>query len=465
MVIREKRSIRFKYDVNIGRKLRDKVNEKINFIIKKECKTGDASYDAWNRICVCMDRIDDTVDYLNLIELGKCKSTRAAFDFYEYINCCSLLIECIESLCKIFKVNKVDYIYEGNKNFKSKGTDSDYFKYIRSLAVVHPVKTNKYHSFIPDNAIFQCSPFVTWVSPLISPLKKEQYDLDLAVYSSNNGDKTDWIHLRIDEFDEYITAWINVISDIIIAIDNYNDDYIQKYKSIKIKQRGDFTDIIDYINYLKEETRNRYSDDNDYIFDEYIHIFSIPLSSSKNEYKLEKYRNAIEYSLEFYSNSLQNMIDKGFENTGIKYPNPNVDTSLFFELEYCSNQYGELKKHSYELDKSYRLGPNYPYSYFEKKIARDLIISVKDSLSKYVYISGDESDLELLVLVYLARYLECLDYKTIINRNIPNDMKYREHLIPSDELKELYSDIKLSNEPIVIVELDGEEIEIPSIDE
>lgn len=469
MVIRKKGSIRFKYDENLGHSLRNKVNEQVNFAVKKEDDMQKDKktfiYDAWNRICACMDRIDDTVDYLNLLELGKCKSQRAAFDFYEYINCSYVIIECIRVLCHIFKVDKEKYSFcKENKIFKGAGDDEEYFKYIRSLAVVHPVTTNKSQSFIPKNIVVQCSPFVTWQSPLIAPLKKVTYDLDLVAYSSRNGERSNWIHLSVDEFDEYLTAWLNVINDVVKAVDDYNDDYIKKYQAIKLKDKSEFSNAIDYIKYLKNENIIRNNDDRDYIFDKYIRVFQITLTSVENAKKLEKYRNAIEYSLSFFSKSLQNMSYDGFENTGIKYEFPNIETTLFLELDCCSNYDGDLRKHSYELEKSYYLEPDSSYGYYDKIFARNLIIGIKDSLSKYVDITGEESDVELLVLIDLARYLECLNYKTILNRNIPNEIKYREYIIPDSQLKDLYSEIKYDKRPIVFVDLDGSEIEINPFD-
>ena len=43
-------------------------------------------YYAWNRTCAAMDRLEDTIAYLNQLELGKRRNSRAAFDFYDFIN-------------------------------------------------------------------------------------------------------------------------------------------------------------------------------------------------------------------------------------------------------------------------------------------------------------------------------------------------------------------------------------------
>lgn len=59
--------------------------------------------------------------------------------------------------------------------------------------------------------------------------------------------------------------------------------------------------------YLKEENAVRNGDDWDYIFDDYVTVFNLKLSNEGNVEKLNKYKNAIEYSLSFFANSLQNM--------------------------------------------------------------------------------------------------------------------------------------------------------------
>ena len=82
----------FNFDVEPAKKLRDAINEKQNLSIEKEHEIKDAKtkkyvpYFAWDRICAIMDRVEDTLDYLNLIKLGNCCSSRSAFDFYDFIS-------------------------------------------------------------------------------------------------------------------------------------------------------------------------------------------------------------------------------------------------------------------------------------------------------------------------------------------------------------------------------------------
>jgi len=62
---------------------------------------------------------------------------------------------------------------------------------------------------------------------------------------------------------------------------------------------------------------------------------------------------------------------------------------------------------------------------------------MKDWLNGYVVFTNHESNEETIVLVHLAQYLDCLNHKSCINKNIPNSLKYRERLLLDDEMREL----------------------------
>jgi hypothetical protein len=67
------------------------------------------------------------------------------------------------------------------------------------------------------------------------------------------------------------------------------------------------------------------------------------------------------------------------------------------------------------------------------------------------------------VLVNLALYLHALENKSELNRNIPNELRYRERLLTKEELIELNKKQKLDEEKmktIVIEDFDGKKFEI-----
>ena len=50
---------------------------------------------------------------------------------------------------------------------------------------------------------------------------------------------------------------------------------------------------------------------------------------------------------------------------------------------------------------------------------------IVELVSQYVSLEKANSDFEYYALVNLALYLDCLENDCLINRNIPNDKKYR----------------------------------------
>lgn len=131
------------------------------------------------------------------------------------------------------------------------------------------------------------------------------------------------------------------------------------------------------------------------------------------------------------------MCFEGFDNTGIEYPDRNIETELFLDLASPNIWAGEFSEYSYNLEKIYTLSGTGDYHYFDKQYARDLLGELKPLINKYVSFTNDESDEEVYVLVKLALFLENLTRKTVINRNIPNDIKYREKILTQEEIDEL----------------------------
>lgn len=135
---------------------------------------------------------------------------------------------------------------------------------------------------------------------------------------------------------------------------------------------------------------------------------------------------------------MQNMSFEGFENTGIK--NSIHETDLFDQLYYISVTNGSLSKYSYNLSKLYYLEPDGIHHYYDKKYARLLLEEVKDNINKYVSFTNEEPDEEVIVLIEIACYLDSLTCKNELNKNIPNEEKYRITVLSQDELDELQNE-------------------------
>ena len=137
---------KFQFDIGLVCALRNAINERINLSMNKKCYSSKKSYNAWNKICAILDRLQDTLEYINRCTLGRCKS-KSAFDFYEFINNSYVVIDCIRVIGKIYgKNDEIKTIESSQEIFgdalNAGGNDNLFFNYIRSLCAVHPIETN-----------------------------------------------------------------------------------------------------------------------------------------------------------------------------------------------------------------------------------------------------------------------------------------------------------------------------------
>lgn len=438
------KTFRFHFNLKYASDLRNAVNDRqkqsIDNVHQDKQVTGD--YYAWNRTCAAMDRLEDTLGYINEIELGKCERNRTAFDFYDFINNAYIVIDCIKTIGKIFRVNDrlIEEIEKSETVFGSifgKGScDQKYFEYVRSLCCVHPLCTNHQKEFLNGNKFF-CCPYVTWENEIF-PFDAEKPDLTAVVYPSNPQEKTIRLGLNVSQFEQYLEKWIDLIPEIIDAKNNYTDTEYDRLRNEPIKALSDYSnDVVPYIAYLKSEYLKRFDYWGDYEFDNFIRVFSVEVSDSRNAIPLGKYRNAIIYSLQFERNALQNMSYEGYNNTGIKYPEHWIETTLFDVLDDVSTYDSPFSPYSYHLEKLSYLEKGYYNNYENKQYARLLLEEMKALINQYVFFTNAESDDETIVLVNLAQYLDALTRKCLLNRNIPNELKYRMNTLPN----ELYQNI------------------------
>ncbi|WP_088356640.1 hypothetical protein [Bacillus cereus] len=421
-------------DTNVLEILRDKVNEQQNITINKRY----GEYPAWDKICAIMDRLDDTVNYLNELKLNTGKYQRSAFDFFDFINNASVVVDCIKELAKIFnvpdeKIKKSTYIFN-QLGSDGKGTDKKYFEYLRSLCSVHPVGTNR-HKIYQANT-FECSPYVMWNNRVLG--YDDDSDLSAVVYTNKDGDSYKRVQIYISKIFEYIKIRLGFVKDITHAIDQYQKQAIFDFKKRPIKKENEYDNYIDYLKNLDKELNDRYGSESFYSFDYIIKLFELRLSNPENQNKMNLYLNALKYAIEFEHNRMQNMSYEGFKNNGLSYTEKNTETSLYIELYSPYSGSEEQRRYGYNLEKVSYL--SYDAGYDNKQWAYKQLDGALIFLEKYVSFQGAKGDFEHYALVHLALYLDCLENKCIINKNIPNDLKYRRRLLRVDEWKELFSD-------------------------
>lgn len=420
-------------NIDVTKKLRDKVNEQQNISYEKR---DNKNHRAWDKICAIMDRLDDTVYYLNGLELNTGKYERSAFDFYDFINNASVVMDCIRELAKIFNVSD-EKIKKSTKIFNQlgsdgEGTDENYFEYLRSLCSVHPVETSHHKRYQAND--FECSPYVAWNNGMMGYY--DDCNIYAIVYTSGDGDSLKRVPIYISQIFEYVETRLNFVTEIINAIDEYQKQTILKLKNKPIKKEKEFNNYIDYLKNLDKEQKERYGSEEFYPFDYIINLFELKLSNSNNHNQMNLYLNALKYAIIFEYNSIQNMSYEGFENNGLLFPEKNIETSLYLELYSPNSRSEERRRYRYNLEKigylRYDAGDeNKEWAYIQLKQASTF-------LEKYVSFQGAKCDFEYYALVRVALYMDCLENKCIINKNIPNDLKYRRRLLSDYEYKDLH---------------------------
>lgn len=438
---------RFQFNTEYARMLRDAVNDRQKQSLDNVHKENQGSlgeYLAWDRTCAAMDRLEDTIDYLNHMELGKNRRSRSAFDFYDFINNAYIVIDCIKTIGKIFRVDRalIQEIEDSTSIFENQlpkcGTDQKYFEYIRSLCSVHPLCTNRQKEFL-NGSKFHCCPFVSWRTNFLVNCKDA--DLVAVIYPADISQETIYLGIYISQFEQYIAKWIDFIPKIIEAKNIYTDKEYERLRNEPIKDLSAFNgEIVKWIMYLKEEYCKRFDYGNDYILDDFVLFFTIKLSDYRNNIPLEKYQNAIRYALGYLRNELQNMSHEGYENSGIRYPDTRLITTLFEELGTISPNDGAFMQHSYPLQKVHYLESRGDYGEYDKYYARSLLEEPKELINNYVYFTNTEPDEERVVLVRLALYLEALTRKCFLNKNIPNTLEYRMQILTDEQYTSLLAE-------------------------
>lgn len=415
------------------KRLRNKVNENRNISYEKKYK----KLRAWDKICAIMDRLNDTVNFLNELKLNTGKYQNSAFDFFIFMDSASVVVDCINELAKVFDV-PVDTINDTNNIFKKlgrdgKGTDKKYFEYLRSLCSVHPVETSR-HKRYQDND-FECCPFVLWNNISIGP---DKCDIYAVVYTSADELINKRVPIYISQIFEYVKTRLEFVDVITDTIAQYHNQIINKFKNRPIKKEKEFDNYIDYLENLKQELTERFGSDNSYLFDYTIGLFGLKISDPENKSKMQLYLNALKFALKFEYNRLQNMGDEGPKNNGIIHPQKDYATFLFIEL--CSPGSGsdEQRQYHYNWEKISYL--NYDSGIENKRWAYVQLSDALPFLNKYVTFNGANGDFEHYALVMLALYLDCLGNECLLNKNIPNDLKYRRRKLSSDEWNKLLSE-------------------------
>ncbi|MGL4874352.1 MAG: hypothetical protein ACRC30_06840 [Clostridium sp.] len=426
--------MKIEINIDVLTKLRDTINSEQNISYNKSFMNRKKEvFCAWDKICAIMDRLDDTVEYLNDLELNTNKYNRSAFDFYDFMNNGAVVVDCVRALANIFEVD-MNEIKSSSNIFNQlgndgKGTDERYFEYLRSLCSVHPIETSRHERYQENK--FECSPYVSWNKEIFSLYNDG--DLNVKVYTSKDGELGKNIPIYVSQIFEYIKTRVQFISKIIERIEEYHKTIIEEFKNKKIKKKDEFENYIEYLENLEKETKERIGEWAWHSFEKVIKLLKLNVVNSENKRKMNLYIEALKYSIEFQYNSLQNMSESGFKNNGLKYEENNIQTTLYYELYSPNSKSDEVRKYGYNIEKISYLEDGSGDS--DKRWAYMQIEKAKNFFEKYITFEEAQSDLEYYALCKLALYLDCLENNCMINKNIPNDLKYREKLLSEKKLR------------------------------
>ena len=383
------------------------------------------------RIDCALQRIKDILDHLNTMKIGDNHHFEQAYDFYEFLIYECIVIDCIEALAKIFNVEQdLNNLKSQQDIFHKNGSDWDYVKYIRSLCVIHPLETALHPSY-NGYENFHCCKAVRWDSAL-----QDGNDLTAVIYDSGcSGTEFSFIRLKVSQFEDFLKHCIGFLDKVINAVKNYEITGVEQYRKQIIRKPEEYASYSEYIMALSKEygKRGYYNQEN--CFNDFIMIFNTEITEKDNKPKVELYRNAIKYALSYLHQRLQNMDEGKGKTTGIQYDYSYNYTELFIEVHRPDN----LGSKGYDVRDGIKeyLDTSYPFFL----IPEDGMVAFDRWISEYVIFKGTESYSEKYVLIMTALYLDSLKRNCTLNWNIPNDVIYREKVMPDEEYEKMIEGI------------------------
>ena len=337
------------------------------------------------------------------------------------MNNATTVLECIDCLGEIFDF---DFSGEDKKTvcFKQtgkngKGTDRKYFKYLRSLCSIHPIKTSLHKEFQDIYTEIECSPYVRWNDGIT--FAEKEYDLVAIVYTNNPQNPLKYIGIKLKEIFAYIEYRFNLISKLIDHIDTFFGEIIDKYRQTPLKAVNYFSNYCEYIEYIKSVYSDRINSGHNELFDFYSCVFKCNFSNKENQEKLQKYQNSIKLGFSFLHRYLQELPEEDtYETTGLHNHSDNIiGESLFFKLQEAPVI---DDKYSYCIEKLSLL-----WLPPHKIIAKPLIDNSKPFWGKYVLLEPNMTAIEISVLVHVLWHFYKIENDKNYNFDIPNTEDYR----------------------------------------
>ncbi len=223
----------------------------------KKKKKHKRVYYVWNQLCTSMARARNTADYLNELVLTPRNFCGEAFNFYEFLDCSSIIFECVAKIFEDFGV-KLSQAYDKEKVFRKsnpgRAPDIKFFRFVRSACAVHPESTNQFIEVVKRQHEFY--PYAAWNDGSIREWEKTvKKDCDIVLSGWNSLPSCFYKNycLYLDEFYTFLNKIISCLTFLEATVRNLISAY-QKSKSCrKIESEETFKDRSSYCLYLRDK--------------------------------------------------------------------------------------------------------------------------------------------------------------------------------------------------------------------
>lgn len=399
------------------------ISEKLSFVGEAFAKKRYKGVPAWDCICACVNRIRDTVGYLNDQELGSMRYG-SAFDFINFIDNAAVMLDCVDMLAKITGADlseedaRIEIFHQPGKN--GMGNDKKYFEFLRALCAVHPMETSRFKGMYQEADIVTC-PHLTWVRG--TPVEMA-WDCDLHANAFVN-EANSWgedIFIHMDQVFSYIGYRYCLLEKVGAALERFQEDKIREFRSSPVPERREDESELGYIERLKSVEMERFGTNNDFVYEFAKKAVAFEPSNPANRNAAARYANAWRFALSLQRRSLQDMSRMGVEHAGID--DDDTGWVLFENLMHIHCTCEELDGFGYQLEKiGYLDGHSGPR---DAAWGRLKFREIEPVFRDYVAMDlSHDSDEELYMLSRIALYEIALRHDCEINRAIPRSEEYR----------------------------------------
>lgn len=231
------------------------------FLVENKKTKKKKKVQPYNQIATCVVRIKETSEYINSLELKRQNTFGEAFNFYEFINCLSIVFGCVETLFELFNL-KIEDEYGNKRAFvkscgKRKIKDISFFKFVRSASSVHPQSTTRYAKITKVRNEYY--PYATWHGDedvLFNDAPKD-FDIKLTSWSSKPECFSKHYYLFLDEFYGFADYIVSLISKLNPLVESIIYGEKEKLRCKRLKDMDSFPTRQDYCLYLRKRLSNK----------------------------------------------------------------------------------------------------------------------------------------------------------------------------------------------------------------